>query len=73
MATVLIVDDAVVIRRLLSDVLGADHGLQIVGAAAHHANKKLITPQIEKLLTQCVDIQGTERLLDDRVSLGNMQ
>ena len=32
---VLIVDDAVVVRRMVSDVLAADPGIEVVGTAAN--------------------------------------
>jgi two-component system chemotaxis response regulator CheB len=43
---VLIVDDAVVIRRIVSDVLSADPGIEVAGTAA---NGKIAVARIAQL------------------------
>src|SRR4051812_27574392 len=45
-ARILIVDDAVVVRRLVTDILSAEPGLEVVGAAANGRIALAKIPQV---------------------------
>lgn len=60
---VLIVDDAVVIRRLLSDILGADPALEVVGTAATGTIGLAKIPQLSPdLITLDIEMPGLSGL-----------
>ena len=58
---VLIVDDSVVVRRLLSDVLGSDPDLEVVGAAA---NGQIALTKIRKLHPDLVTLDVEMPVMD---------
>ena len=67
---VLIVDDAVVIRRLLSDVLESDPDLEVAGTAANGriALSKIreLNPDLVTLDVEMPEMDGLEALLEIR-------
>lgn len=69
---VLVVDDAVVIRRLLSDTLAGDPGIEVVGAAASGriALQKIpqVTPDVVTLDVEMPEMSGLETLAAIRAS-----
>src|SRR5215470_14592862 len=69
-ARVLIVDDAVVVRRLLSDLLSSDPALEVAGTAAHGRIALMKIPQVQPdLVTLDVEMpvmDGLETLAEIR-------
>ena len=69
-ARVLIVDDAVVVRRLLSDLLSSDPALEVAGTAAHGHIALMKIPQVQPdLVTLDVEMpvmDGLETLAEIR-------
>lgn len=67
---VLIVDDSVVVRRILSDVLGAEPWIEIVGTAANGriAVQKLpqLAPDLVTLDVEMPELDGLETLVEIR-------
>src|SRR5689334_20151175 len=64
---VLIIDDAVVVRRIVSDVLGADPDLEIVGTAANGkiglAKIPQVNPDVITLDMEMPEMNGLETLV----------
>lgn len=69
---VLIVDDAVVIRRLLTDCLAGDPDIEVVGAAANGrialAKIPQVNPDLVTLDVEMPDLNGLETLVEIRKS-----
>src|SRR5438128_2267852 len=63
---VLIVDDAVIIRRLLADELGHDHALEVVGTAA---NGKIALAKLAQLKPQVVILDIEMPVMDGLATL----
>lgn len=67
---VLIVDDAVVIRRLLSDILGGDPSLEVVGTAANGrialAKIRQLKPDLVTLDVEMPVMDGLEAMVEIR-------
>lgn len=67
---VLIVDDAVVVRRLVSDVLSADPGIEVAGTAANGviglAKIPQVTPDLVTLDVEMPDMDGLATLKEIR-------
>jgi two-component system chemotaxis response regulator CheB len=67
---VLIVDDAVVIRRIVSDVLGADPDIEVVGTAANGkigiAKIPQVNPDLVTLDVEMPDMDGLQTLRELR-------
>jgi two-component system chemotaxis response regulator CheB len=59
--TVLVVDDSVVIRRLVSDILGSDPGIEVVGTAA---NGKVALAKIPQLNPDVVTLDVEMPVMD---------
>lgn len=67
---VLVVDDAVVVRKLVTDALSMDDDIEVVGVAA---NGKIglqkieqLTPDIETLDVEMPEMDGLETILEIR-------
>src|SRR6185369_10054831 len=67
---VLVVDDAVVMRRLISDILGGEPDIEVVGVAAHG---RLALARIPQLNPDCItldiempEMDGLETLVEIR-------
>lgn len=67
---ILIVDDSVVIRRMLSDILSADHALEVVGTASDGrialAKISLLKPDLITLDIEMPVMDGLEALVEVR-------
>jgi len=67
---VLVVDDAVVVRRMVSDVLAADPQIEVVGAAANGriALQKIVqlTPDLITLDVEMPEMDGLETIVEIR-------
>src|SRR5262249_33768134 len=67
---ILVVDDAVVFRRLISDELGRDPGLEVVGTAANGrialAKMSQLNPDLVILDIEMPDMDGLETLKELR-------
>ncbi|HET9140535.1 chemotaxis response regulator protein-glutamate methylesterase [Actinophytocola sp.] len=61
MISVLVVDDSAVIRRLVTDVLSSDPGIQVVGTAA---NGKIALEKIERLNPDLITLDVEMPVLD---------
>ena len=65
--TVLVVDDSVVVRRLVSDVLAGDPGIEVVGTAANGkvalAKIPLLNPDVVTLDIEMPVMDGLETLV----------
>lgn len=67
---VLIVDDAVVIRRLLTDVLGGDSKLEVVGTAA---NGRIALAKIRQLKPDLVTLDVEMPVMDGLEAMGEIR
>ncbi len=69
---ILVVDDAVVVRRLLTDMLSSDPALEVVGAAANGhialARIPLLNPDLVVLDVEMPEMDGLETLAEIRKS-----
>ena len=67
---ILVVDDAVVVRRLLTDMLSSDPALEVAGAAANGrialARIPLLNPDVVVLDVEIPEMDGLETLAEIR-------